>query len=78
MPPSKASVGTSKQKTGAWLDAVTATEYGLRLRDGTLLTFDTARERDARQADFEEAEWSVTALVRQTRIQHTEWTEESA
>ncbi|MEU1800869.1 helix-turn-helix domain-containing protein [Streptomyces sp. NPDC019937] len=60
----------------AWLPAVESTQYGLRLRDGTLLTFDTRQERDARRAEFERAEWEVRPLVRRTRVQHTEWAEE--
>lgn len=60
----------------AWLPAVEAVQYGLRLRDGTLLTFDTRGERDARRAEFERAEWEVTSLVRRTRVQRTEWSED--
>lgn len=60
----------------AWLPAVETTEYGLRLRDETLLTFDTREERDARRAEFVKAEWEVTSLVRWKRTQETEWSQE--
>ncbi|MDX3455069.1 hypothetical protein PV396_24530 [Streptomyces sp. ME02-8801-2C] len=63
-------------RTDAWLPATETTEYGLRLRDGTLLTFDARSERAKRQAQLEEAEWEVTPLIRQRRVQLTEWTEE--
>lgn len=59
-----------------WMPAVESTEYGLRLRDGTVLTFDTREERDARQADLEQAEWVVTPLVRRKRRQETDWVQE--
>jgi predicted DNA-binding transcriptional regulator AlpA len=59
-----------------WLPAIETTEYGLRLRDKTLLTFDSREERDARRAEFEEAEWEVTPLVRRKRTQETEWLQE--
>ncbi|WP_241827179.1 helix-turn-helix transcriptional regulator [Streptomyces graminilatus] len=64
------------ETTSAWLPATETTEHGLRLRDGTLLTFDTLSERAKRQAEFEKAEWEVTPLVRRRRVQLTEWTEE--
>ncbi len=55
------------------------TQYGFRLRDTTLLTFDTRAARDARMADFERAEWDVTPLTRQVQpAQYSEWTEETA
>jgi hypothetical protein len=54
-------------------------EYGLRLRDGTVLTFDTRAERDVRQARFERVEWAVTPLTRQVvRAQRTDWTDDAA
>jgi hypothetical protein len=59
-----------------WLPAVETTEYGLRLRDKTLLTFDSREERDARRAELEDAEWEVTPLVRRKRMQETKWAEE--
>lgn len=59
-------------------DAEPVTQYGFRLRDTTLLEFDTRAERDARQADFVRAEWEVTPLTRQVRpAQYGEWTEEA-
>ncbi|OMI41393.1 hypothetical protein SPAR_00994 [Streptomyces sparsogenes DSM 40356] len=64
---------TASTTEPAWLPAVESTQYGLRLRDGTLLTFDTRQERDARQAELERAEWEVTPLIRRARVQHTEW-----
>jgi predicted DNA-binding transcriptional regulator AlpA len=56
-----------------WLPVTESIEYGLRLRDGTLLTFDTREARDARRAEFEDAEWEVTCLVRRKRTQETDW-----
>ncbi|MEU9792905.1 helix-turn-helix domain-containing protein [Streptomyces sparsogenes] len=67
---------TASTTEPAWLPAVESTQYGLRLRDGTLLTFDTRQERDARQAELERAEWEVTPLIRRARVQHTEWAKE--
>lgn len=62
----------------ALLAAGSVTEYGFRLRDTTLLTFDTKADRDARMADFERAEWDVTPLTRQVQpAQYGEWTEEA-
>lgn len=54
------------------------TQYGFRLRDSTLLTFDTKSERDRRMADFVAAEWQVTPLTRWVRpAQYGEWAEET-
>lgn len=66
---------TTDQVDAVWLSATEVTEYGLRLRDGTLLHFDTRSERDARQAEFEMAEQQVAPLVRRKRVQCTEWVE---
>jgi hypothetical protein len=53
-------------------------QYGFKLRDGTLLDFDTKAHRDARMADFLEAEWQVTPLIRQAwPAKYGEWTEET-
>lgn len=50
------------------------TEYALRLHDGTLLTFDTPADRDARAAEYEAIERTVTLLTRQVRpAQYGEW-----
>lgn len=67
---------TERTETTVWLPATETTEYGLRLRDGTLLTFDTRTERAKRQAELENAEWEVTPLIRHRRVQLTEWDEE--
>lgn len=50
------------------------TEYALRLRDGTILTFDTRDDRDARAVEYEGAEWTVALLTRQVRpAEYGEW-----
>jgi predicted DNA-binding transcriptional regulator AlpA len=67
---------TTETSAEAWLPVTETTEYGLRLRDGTLLTFDTRSDRDVRQAEFERAEWEFTLLVRHKRVQLTEWAQE--
>lgn len=55
------------------------TQYGFRLRDTTLLEFDTRPERDARMVEFVKAEWEVTPLARLVLpAQYGEWTEETA
>jgi hypothetical protein len=62
----------------AVMAAEPVTQYGFRLRDTTLLEFDTRAERDARQADFVRAEWEVTPLTRTVQpAQYGEWTEEA-
>lgn len=53
-------------------------QYGFRLRDTTLLEFDTRAQRDRRMAQFVAAEWQVTPLTRTVRpAQYGEWTEET-
>lgn len=54
------------------------TQYGFRLRDSTLLDFDTKAQRDRRMAEFVAAEWEVTPVVRPVLpAQYGEWTEET-
>lgn len=54
------------------------TQYGFRLRDSTLLDFDTKAQRDRRMAEFVAAEWEVTPLTRpMLPAQYGEWTEET-
>ena len=52
-------------------------EYGLMLRDGTVLTADSYEEREARAAQFEAAQWEITRLRREKRPADVyTWTEE--
>ncbi len=54
-----------------------AVEYGLMLRDGTVLTADSYEEREARAAQFEAAQWEITRLRREKRPADVyTWTEE--
>ncbi|WP_327335875.1 hypothetical protein OG384_04375 [Streptomyces sp. NBC_01324] len=63
-------------KDGPRLRPDVTMEFGLRLGDGTLLTFDTAEERDGKQTEIKRDGWESAPVTRQTRIQHTAWTEE--
>jgi hypothetical protein len=68
--------GEAELAADDWTEDSTVVQYGLRLRDGTLLTFDSRAERDGRQAEFERAEWEVTPLTRRSRVQRTDWKED--